>query len=157
MHCKSCSVNTTVTPYYTVVCGSKHAQVMGNRIHSIFHYKVMPFQPVSLQVTDVNVFLNYMCKTSWAGADNPMGSISSNKWGFYYSGHLLWTLIVYGFFMISYMRGGLQRGKFWASQEAIITLIICCKFQKILHRLFHDFIHVYSRRARADNLGWQNS
>ena len=35
----------------------KHAQVMGNRIRSICHYKVMPFQPVSLQVTDVNVFL----------------------------------------------------------------------------------------------------
>ena len=52
--------------------------------------------------------------------------------------------------------GGLQRGKFWASQEAVITLIIYCKLQKILHRLFHDFIHVYSRRARADNLGWQN-
>ena len=35
----------------------KHAQVMGNRIRSICHYKVMPFQPVSLQVTDVNDFL----------------------------------------------------------------------------------------------------
>ena len=35
----------------------KHAQVMGNRIRSICHYKVMSFQPVSLQVTDVNVFL----------------------------------------------------------------------------------------------------
>ena len=57
MHCKSCSVNTTVTPYYTVVYDSKTAQVMGNRIRSICHYKVMPFQPVSLQVTDVNVFL----------------------------------------------------------------------------------------------------
>ena len=71
MHCKSCSVNTTVTPYYTVVCGSKHAQVMGNRIFSFCHYKVMPFQPVSLQVTDVNVFLrknnnrfSIMCKNA---------------------------------------------------------------------------------------------
>ena len=34
----------------------KHEQVMGNKIRSICHYKVMPFQPVSLQVTDVNVF-----------------------------------------------------------------------------------------------------
>ena len=35
--------------------------------------------------------------------------------------------------MILYMRGHgqiTQWGKFWASQEAIITLNICCKFQK---------------------------
>ena len=42
---------------------------------------------------------------SWAGGDNLMGSISSNKEGFKYSGHLLQvsekllrTLIVYRFF-----------------------------------------------------------
>ena len=43
-------------------------------------------------------------------------------------------------------------GKFWASQEAIITLNICCKFQKDCFELwfyidfFHDFVHVYSPR-----------
>ena len=46
----------------------KHAQVMGHRIRSICHYKVMPFQPVSLQVTDVNVFLRKKKK-----ADFPLG------------------------------------------------------------------------------------
>ena len=56
----------------------KHAQVMGNRIRSICHYKVMPFQPVSLQVTDVNVFLrkknnrfSIRCKMSRSAKDKP--------------------------------------------------------------------------------------
>ena len=49
--------------------------------------------------------MNYVNIASWAGADNPVGSILSNKWGFYYSGHLqkvseklLSTTILYAFF-----------------------------------------------------------
>ena len=44
--------------------------------------------------------------------------------------------------MILYVQGKVTLvGKFWASQEAIITLIVCCKFQKdcfelYLHRFF---------------------
>ena len=47
--------------------------------------------------------------------------------------------------------------KFWCQQEHLVTLVICCKFQKkslwslILYNFFHDFIHVYSARAGADS------
>ena len=52
----------------------KHAQVMGNRIRSICHYKVMPFQPVSLQVTDVNVFLRKKNRFSIRSAKDKPGN-----------------------------------------------------------------------------------
>ena len=81
--------------------------------------------------------MNYIA--SWAGGDNQMGSISSNKGGFYYSGQLLQVSektalnsdFIWIFLMILYMRGQgqiTQWGKFEASQEIIITLNICSKF-----------------------------
>ena len=47
--------------------------------------------------------------------------------------------------------------KFLCQQEHLVTLVICCKFQKNLFEVwfytffFHDFIHVYSPRAGADS------
>ena len=44
----------------------------------------------------------------------------------------------------------LQGTEFWCQQKGLITLNICCKFQRNLFEvwiytfLFHDFIHVYS-------------
>ena len=51
--------------------------------------------------------------------------------------------------------------KFWCQQKGLITLPICCKFQKNLFEVwfytyFNDFIHVYSSRAGADNPLGQN-
>ena len=42
--------------------------------------------------------------------------------------------------------------KFWCQQKGLITLPICCKFQRnlwslILYNFIHDLIHVYSPRA----------
>ena len=44
-----------------------------------------------------------------------------------------------------------QGTKFGCQQKGIITLPICCKFQRnlILYIFFHDLIHVYSPRAGA--------
>ena len=61
--------------------------------------------------------------------------------------------------------------KFWCQQECLITMVICCKFEKNFFDLlpltlntffswfnkcihiayFHDFIHVYGPEAGADN------
>ena len=47
-------------------------------------------------------------------------------------------------------------GQFVCQQKGLITLPICCKFQKkslksdFIH-IFNDFIHVYSPRAGTDN------
>ena len=46
--------------------------------------------------------------------------------------------------------------QFWCQQNGLITLPICCKFQKHLfevwlYTFFSCFIHVYSPRAGADN------
>ena len=47
--------------------------------------------------------------------------------------------------------------KFWCQQEHLVTLVICCKFQKNLFEVwfytffFHDFTHVYSPGAGADS------
>ena len=50
-----------------------------------------------------------------------------------------------------------QRTKFWCQQKPLATLVICYKFKKNLFEIcfyaffFHDFIHVYSPGAGADN------
>ena len=56
------------------------------------------------------------------------------------------------------VRGRQHQGtKFWCQQKPLVTLVICYKFQKDLFEVwfytifFHDFIHVYSLRAVADN------
>ena len=47
--------------------------------------------------------------------------------------------------------------KAWCQQKSLVTLPICCKFQKnifwslTLYIIFHVFIHVYSPGAGADN------
>ena len=47
--------------------------------------------------------------------------------------------------------------KSWCQQKSLVTLPICCKFQKkylwspTLYIIFHVFIHVYSTGAGADN------
>ena len=112
--------------------------------------------------------MNYIA--TWAGGDNPMGSISSNKGSFYYSGHLLqgsekllWTLILYIFFSRFYTCRGrgryLQLGKFWASQEAIITLNICCKFQKDCFELWFyiDFFMILKSMHKVQVMVWTGS
>ena len=55
--------------------------------------------------------MNYI--TSWAGGDNPMGSVSSNKEGLNYSGHLsqmseklLKNLILYRFIFHDFIHAG---------------------------------------------------
>ena len=46
-----------------------------------------------------------------------------------------------------------QETKFWCQQKGLITLPICCKFQRnlfevlILYNFFHDLIYVYSPGA----------
>ena len=64
----------------------------------------------------------YRAGQFWAREDNLMGSILSNKWGFYYSGHLLmyqknsFELWVYNygfFFIIQYMQEGCKFQKDW--------------------------------------------
>ena len=60
-----------------------------------------------------------------------------------------------------YIAGGLgqttQGTKLWCQQKPLVTSVICYKFQKNLFEVwfhtifFHDFIHVYSPRAGADN------
>ena len=72
----------------------------------------------------------------------------------------LWSLILYNFFheLIHVNspggRGRQPQGtKFWYQQKGLITLPICCKFQRNLFEVwcytifFHDLIHVYSSRA----------
>ena len=77
----------------------------------------------------------------------------------------LWNLILYNcfhdFIHVYSARGGADNPlgtKFWCQQEHLVTLVICCKFQKSLYEVwlntffFHDFIHVqYSHRAGADS------
>ena len=47
--------------------------------------------------------------------------------------------------------------KFWCKQEHLVTSVICCKFKKKISlksdfiHFFHDFIHVYSPKERADS------
>ena len=51
---------------------------------------------------------------------------------------------------------------FLCQQEGLITMVICCKFEKNLFSLltlytsFHDLINVYSHRSGADNPRGQN-
>ena len=72
----------------------------------------------------------------------------------------LWSLILYNLFygLIHVYSPGAgadspQGTKFGCQQEGIITLPICCKFQRNLLEVwfytffFHDLIHVYSPRA----------
>ena len=72
----------------------------------------------------------------------------------------LWSLILYNLFydlIHVYSPGAgadsLQGTKFGSQQKGIITLPICCKFQRNLFEVwfhtffFHDLIHVYSPRA----------
>ena len=74
----------------------------------------------------------------------------------------LWSLILYNFLhdLIHVYSPGAgadspQGTKFWCQQEGLITLPICCKFQRNLFEVwfytffFHDLIHVYSPRAGA--------
>ena len=56
------------------------------------------------------------------------------------------------------VRGRRPQGtKFWCQQKPLVTSVICYKFQKNLFEVcfytffFHDFIHVYSPGAGADN------
>ena len=76
----------------------------------------------------------------------------------------LWSLILYIFFFHDFIHAYSPRAgadnplgtKFWCQQEHLVTLVICCKFQKNLfevwfYTFFHDFIHVYSPRAGADS------
>ena len=70
----------------------------------------------------------------------------------------LWSLILYIFFFCDlihvYSPGAGADStlgtKFWCQQKGLITLPICCKFQKHLFEVwfytisFHDLIHVYS-------------
>ena len=50
-----------------------------------------------------------------------------------------------------------QGTKFWGQQKCLVTSFISCKSLKkslcslILYNFFHDFIHVYSPKAGADN------
>ena len=89
----------------------------------------------------------------------------------YHFDHLLqvsnksfWILILYTFFNVfphvySPMAGADNPlwTKSWRQQKSLVTLPICCKFQKkylwsqILYIIFHVFIHVYSPGAEADN------
>ena len=72
----------------------------------------------------------------------------------------LWSLILYNLFydLIHVYSPGAgadspQGTKFGCQQKGIITLPICCKFQRNLFEVwfytlfFHDLIHVYSPRA----------
>ena len=74
----------------------------------------------------------------------------------------LWSLILYIFFhdLIHVYSPGAgtespQGTKFWCQQVGIITLPICCKFQRNLSKVwfytffFQDFIHVYSPGGRS--------
>ena len=74
----------------------------------------------------------------------------------------LWSLILYNLFydLIHVYSPGPeadspQGTKFGCQQKGIITLPICCKFQRNLFEVwfytffFHDLIHVYSPRAGA--------
>ena len=45
---------------------------------------------------------------------------------------------------------------FYVNRNIFVTLVICCKFQKISFKddfiqIFHNFIHVYSPGVGADN------
>ena len=74
-----------------------------------------------------------------------------------------WILILYTFFNVFphiYSPGAGADNhlwtKFWCQQKGLVTLPICCKFQKIplksnfIHN-FACFLHVYSPGAGADN------
>ena len=81
----------------------------------------------------------------------------------------LWSLILYKFFHDFINVYNLGTGadntlgtKFLCQQEHLVTLVICCKFKKKFFEVwfytsfFHDFIHVYSPGAGADNPRRQN-
>ena len=59
---------------------------------------------------------------------------------------------------IAEVRGRQPQGtKFWCQQKPLVTSVICYKIKKslwnlILYNFLHDFIHVYSPGAGADNL-----
>ena len=72
----------------------------------------------------------------------------------------LWSMILYNFFhdLIHVYSPGAgadspQGTKFWCQQKGLITLPICCKFQRNLFKVwfytifFHDLIHVYNPGA----------
>ena len=57
-----------------------------------------------------------------------------------------------------HVRGRQPQGtNFWCQQKPLVTSVICYKFKKkslwslILYTFFHNFIHVYSPAAGADN------
>ena len=102
-----------------------------------------------------------------AGADSPPGDkvLMSTETSCHFI-HLmqvlkqcLWSLILYNLFydlIYVYSPGAgadsPQGTKFGCQQKGIITLPICCKFQRNLfevwfYTFFHDLIHVYSPRA----------
>ena len=72
----------------------------------------------------------------------------------------LWSLILYNFFhdlhVIHVYSSGAetdspQGTKFWCQQKCLVISFICCKFQKMSSKCFHDLIHVYSPGAGEDS------
>ena len=82
--------------------------------------------------------MNYIA--SWVGGYNPIGSISSKKGGFYYSGHLLQVKKTalnsdfYRFFFHDFIQAGAgadnSNGVNFEHHRKLLSLNICCKFQK---------------------------
>ena len=104
------------------------------------------------------------------GADNPLGTKI-----FMSTGRSLWSFIaslkrisstsdfihIFSWFnrcIQPQVKGRQHQGtKFWCHQKPLVTSIICYKLKNkslwslILYNLFHDFIHVYSRRSAVNN------
>ena len=108
----------------------------------------------------------------WEGADNPLGPNfdvnrkPSSLWSFVASLKRISStsdfIHIFSWFnkCIYSRKSGAdnpQRTKFWCQQKPLATLVICYKCKKkslwnlILCNFFHDFIHVYSPGAGADN------